>query len=180
MTAQYREEITIDGQIYGMKTEPLDPLIIKEFNGQKEGFPDGYPTLYPSSTACWRGYIGYWLIDDNQLWLKDVRGPNEEDGGKIYVEVAQDQLKLLDWRKTFFNYQKGNIKADWYSGQLIVEMGELIKYVHIKGDFRTMGGRYINHSFGQRNAVYRINCYSFLPNRSSSRRVADEKVCEPG
>ena len=131
MTAQFREEITIDGQIYGMETEPLDPLIIKEFNGQKEGYPDGYPTLYPSCTACWRGYIGHWLIDDNQLWLVDVRGSNEVDDGKIYVEVAQDQLKLLDWRKTFFNYQQGNIKAEWFSGQIVVEMGELIKYVHM-------------------------------------------------
>lgn len=66
------------------------------------------------------------MIDDNQLWLVDVRGSNEVDDGKIYVEVDQSQLKLLDWRKTFFNYQQGNIKAIWFSGQLVVEMGELI------------------------------------------------------
>ena len=131
MTAQFREILTFEGKKYGIVTEPLDPLIIKEFNGQKEGFPDGYPTLYPSCTACWRGYIGHWLIDDNQLWLVDVRGSNEVDDGKIYVEVAQDQLKLLNWRKTFFNYQQGNIKAEWFSGQIVVEMGELVKYVHM-------------------------------------------------
>ena len=131
MTAQFREIITIEGEKYGMASEPLDPLIVREFSGHREGFPDGYPTLYPSCTACWRGYIGHWLIDDNQLWLVDVRGSNEVDDGKIYVEVDQEQLKLLDWRKTFFNYQQGNIKAVWFSGQLIVEMGELIKYVHM-------------------------------------------------
>jgi len=131
MTAQFREILTLKGKKYGMVTEPLDPLIVREFNGQKEGFPSGYPTLYPSCTACWRGYIGHWLIDDDQLWLVDVRGSNEVDDGKIYVEVDQDQLKLLDWRKTFFNYQKENIKADWFTGKLIVEMGELIEYVHM-------------------------------------------------
>ena len=131
MTAQFREIITIEGEKYGMASEPLDPLIVREFSGHREGFPHGYPTLYPSCTACWRGYIGHWLIDDNQLWLLDVRGSNEVDDGKIYVEVDQDQLKLLDWRKTFFNYQKGNIKADWFTGKLIIEMGELIEYVHM-------------------------------------------------
>ena len=131
MTAQFREILTLEGKQYGMISEPLDPLIIKEFNGQKEGYPDGYPTLYPSCTACWRGYIGHWLISNNQLWLEDVRGSNEVDDGKIYVEVAQDQLKLLDWRKTFFNYQQGNIKAQWFSGKLVVEMGGLIEYVHM-------------------------------------------------
>ena len=64
MTAQFREILTLKGKKYGMVTEPLDPLIVREFNGQKEGFPSGYPTLYPSCTACWRGYIGHWLIDD--------------------------------------------------------------------------------------------------------------------
>ena len=131
MTAQFREKITIEGEKYGMASEPLDPLIVLEFSGHKDGFPDGYPTLYPSCTACWRGYIGHWLVDDHQLWLVDVRGSNEVDDGKIYVEVDQEQLKLLDWRKTFFNHQQGNIKAEWFSGQLVVEMGELIKYVHM-------------------------------------------------
>ena len=65
MTAQFREIITIESEKYGMASEPLDPLIVREFSGHREGFPDGYPTLYPSCTACWRGYIGHWLIDDN-------------------------------------------------------------------------------------------------------------------
>lgn len=57
MTAQFREILTFEGKKYGMASEPLDPLIVREFNGHKEGYPDGYPTLYPSCTACWRGYL---------------------------------------------------------------------------------------------------------------------------
>jgi hypothetical protein len=41
MTAQFREILTLKGKKYGMVTEPLDPLIVREFNGQKEGFPVG-------------------------------------------------------------------------------------------------------------------------------------------
>ena len=131
MTAQFRESIKIDGKIYSLITEPLEFLIAKEFNGNKEGFPDGYPTLYPSCTACWRGYIGHWIIDDDQLWLEDMRGSDVEESDKIYVEVAQYQLKLLDWRKTLFDHQKGNIKAEWFTGELVIEMGKLIEYIHM-------------------------------------------------
>ena len=131
MTAQFRESIKIDGKEYGMASEPLESLIAKEFSGGKEGFPEGYPTLYPSCTACWRGYTGHWIIEDDQLWLEDMRGSDVDDDEKIYVEVAHNELKLLDWRKTLFNHQQGNIKADWFSGQLVIEMGELIEYVHM-------------------------------------------------
>ena len=43
MTAQFREIITIEGEKYGMASEPLDPLIVREFSGHRENFPDGYP-----------------------------------------------------------------------------------------------------------------------------------------
>ena len=132
MTAQFRESIKIDGKEYGMASEPLESLIAKEFSGSKEGFPEGYPVLAMTCTANWRGYIGYWVIEDNQLWLVDVKSGDLVDGDdNIYVEVAQNEFKRLDWRKTLFNHQQGNIKADWFTGQLVIEMGELIEYVHM-------------------------------------------------
>ena len=175
MTAQFRESIKIDGKKYGMVSEPLESLIAKEFSGSKKGFPEGYPTLYPSCTACWRGYTGHWIIEDDQLWLEDMRGSDVDDDDKIYVEVAHDELKLLDWRKTFFSYQQGNIKAEWFSGKLVVEMGELIEYVHM--GYESTYEKYLLIDIEKGNVISKktISGEEYRPNHDYSDLITNHK-----
>lgn len=134
MTAQVRERITIDNFLYGMISEPLEIYLCKNFYGKLDGV---YPRLEEFSTACWRGYIGHWIIEDNQLYLINLTNDYHEPVGnydgipRIFVRVGDDDLRVMaDWRKSFFNGIEGNIKADWYSGDLVIEMGEQIEYVH--------------------------------------------------
>ena len=47
MTAQHREELVYNDQVYYLATEPLKPYLEKN----KIKFT-------PNSSACWRGYIG--------------------------------------------------------------------------------------------------------------------------
>ena len=135
MTSQFREGIYIDGKIYGMQCEPLEKYLNENFNGKDDGT---YPYLIEISTACWRGYIGTWKIENDQLFLLDISNQKEEelnidqDGNiLLMVKVNENEYKFIkDWRKVFFNDQQGDIKASWFTGRLIVEMGKMIEYLH--------------------------------------------------
>jgi hypothetical protein len=59
----------------------------------------------PNSTACWRGYVAIWQIEDNILYLA---GLNAWQGDK------KADLRTL-FPKRFKN---GKVKADWFTGGL--------------------------------------------------------------
>lgn len=61
MTAQCRERLIYNGEEYYLATEPLASYLIKH----------DIRFIAPH-TACWRGYIGSWLIEDNKLYLVDL------------------------------------------------------------------------------------------------------------
>ena len=63
MTAQCRERLIYNGEEYYLATEPLAPYLVSH----KIRFTAPH-------TACWRGYIGSWLIEDNKLYLVDLPG----------------------------------------------------------------------------------------------------------
>jgi len=58
------------------------------------------------SSACRRGYIGSWEIKDNKLYLLDIKG-----SFKINAPTP--------------------LFADWFSGEILVVSGEIIKYIHL-------------------------------------------------
>ena len=105
MTAQFQEHIVIDKESYGLCTEPLQTYLSLKKNPPKFDW---------NCTACYRGYIGFWAIKDNILYLTD-----------IHIEDP----KFKNWRMMFDN-KKGDIKAEWYSGVLRVPKGEILEYVH--------------------------------------------------
>lgn len=105
MTAQAREILIYKGKKYGMATEPLEPYI--ESNGIQ------FNHMIECS-GCWRGYIGTWSIEDNKLYLIDIDTDN--DGKKVGLEYL------------FPNQEK--VFAEWFTGELRIPYGEMIKYVH--------------------------------------------------
>lgn len=58
MTAQRREHLIYDNKEYYLATEPLYPYL-----------KDNNISFTTPSTNCWRGYIGYWIIENNKLYL---------------------------------------------------------------------------------------------------------------
>ena len=107
MTAQFQEEIFIDGEYHGLSTEPLQMYLDSMQNP---------PEFDWGSTACWRGYVGSWAIKGNSLYLTDIQ----------LQCVKEDNFH---WRM-MFNGRQGDIKAEWFSGVLRVPQGELLEYVH--------------------------------------------------
>lgn len=103
MTAQASEILFYKGEEYQIHSEPLTDFL----KNSKKSFNW-------NDTSCWRGYIGTWKIMNNKLFLIKLDG-NSENGS-----VGLDYL---------FPNQK-EVFANWFSGELKVPQGEMIKYIH--------------------------------------------------
>ncbi|MBR8719585.1 hypothetical protein IX330_000712 [Bacteroides pyogenes] len=68
-----------------------------------------------SSSACWRGYIGEWAIDDEKLYLVNLNAYVEG-----YKKIGLDYL--------FPNEER--VFAKWFSGEIRIPHGEMLEYVH--------------------------------------------------
>lgn len=105
MTAQMPEIITYKG----VKRDLLECPLEYRFNKKKRK----RPSFISPHTACWRGYIGEWLIEDDKLYLVDIK----------HYTVSADPL--FDWR-SMFDYHQGKVLASWYTGELRVTDGKAL------------------------------------------------------
>lgn len=111
MTAQCRERLIYSGEEYYLATEPLAPYLVSH----KIRFAAPH-------TACWRGYIGSWLIEDNKLYLVDLEA-NISEGDRKFGEGKEVGLDYLFPGQT-------KVFADWYSDVMRIPHGKMMKYVH--------------------------------------------------
>ncbi len=106
MTVQTKDSIIIKGIKYFLYTYPLNSYWTT--NNPK-------PNIRMPKTCCRRGYVASWEISDGYLYLIDI----------IYYSPLGD----LGFDDIFPNYS-GKIKADWYTGELKIPIGnELIMEV---------------------------------------------------
>lgn len=110
MTAQSPEIIYIDGKEERMAAEPLAPYLIS--NPQ---FQFKY-----SNTACWRGYYGTWVLEDERLYLVELEGN---------IEGADDTWEPVDIRYLFPDEEK--VFTHWFTGIIKIEKDNLLEYVHM-------------------------------------------------
>lgn len=114
VTAQYPDKITYNGTEYNLNSNPLEPYFDKN--------PENRPSMV--STALWRGYVGYFEIIENELYLTDMKIPvsyTDDDGNY--------EQKWASIYRMYFPRQK-KIKVDWFSGILILPHGKMVEYVH--------------------------------------------------
>jgi hypothetical protein len=108
MTAQIHETLIYEGEVASMTSCPPLPAGHPRLVAAAEPFAtkrEGVPSVI-FSTACWRRYLGTWELKDGRLYLKEVIGIYELEGGEPLF-------------------------ADWVSGWLVVPRGELLNYVHM-------------------------------------------------
>ena len=67
------------------------------------------------SSACWRGYIGEWLIENGRLYLTALHEPFDD---------GQFPLSLI------FKGDPGRIFVHWVTDELRCPRGKLLEYVH--------------------------------------------------
>lgn len=110
-TGQKGELIIYQGDTLEMLNEPLfEYLDTVEVNGELS-----YYLKYGCSTALWRGYQGLWKIKNDSLFLIDIYGCARTD--KSFI-------------KDIFQNDNEPIFSNWYSGELYIQKGKLIKYNH--------------------------------------------------
>lgn len=114
MTAQAREKLIYNGQEYHLATEPLRPYLEKnkiEFEAP--------------STACWRGYYGSWSIEDDKLYLTELTA---------YAKIETNERRFFNGVEVGLEYlfpNQDKVFAEWFSGELRIPYGEMIRYVHM-------------------------------------------------
>ncbi|MEW5723585.1 MAG: hypothetical protein AB1896_10800 [Thermodesulfobacteriota bacterium] len=112
-TAQFPERLVYHGQEMFIFSEPLE-YYFSEDHPRPRVFEEG-----GMCTACWRGYVGTWKIEDGVLYLVAL-----SDCG-CGTEPREIPLSVV------FPDQAPPIKAEWYSGVLRVPQGEQLMYVHM-------------------------------------------------
>lgn len=93
------------------------------------------PEFAEISTACWRGYVALWEIEDGMLWLRDVRAKLLVDGTAVDANLGN-----------FLPHRKGAIAATWFSGEMRCPEGRL----------RSIGMRGIGQGDSERTRVLDI------------------------
>lgn len=108
MTAQIGERLVYQGESLGMCTEPLNDFFT---------FDCSRPRFARTNTALWRNYVGTWEILNDRLYLIGLDA-TMMDGSPVSLE-------------TVFPGFPDRVFAHWYSGELRVPRGELLRHAHM-------------------------------------------------
>ena len=94
-TEQAPDRLIVDGDTLLLHALPLEEWR-NQNNWETPLFLDSVSSF---STGCWRGYIAYWELIDNRLYLSSIyigdhATVNLED---LFAETAQDGRVYADW-----------------------------------------------------------------------------------
>jgi hypothetical protein len=108
MCIQVKDSIIIKGDKYHLYTTPLDSYWTKR---------NPKPPVRPTKSTCWRGYIATWEIFKENLYLVNI------------IYHAHDDEFGLDY---LFPKNTGKIRADWYTGELKIPIGNELYQEHME------------------------------------------------
>lgn len=116
MTAQIGDRIFIDNKEYALACEPLSSYL----------YDNKIEKLFTSvNTACYRGYCAKWKIDNGKIYLLDIESP-----GQLKRMKENDSDEPISAMQKLFPGQS-EVFAQWVSGVLKIQSGELLEYVHM-------------------------------------------------
>ncbi|HTE34719.1 MAG TPA: hypothetical protein VK666_30280 [Chryseolinea sp.] len=111
-TAQYPDKIWYKGKEYALHTNPLEEFFDKN--------PDRRPQSDIMSTALWRGYIGTFEFDGDQLIVKEIEVMVPSNNGDKWKSVLKEIFP-----------DEPVVKISWISGILVLPYGKIKNYVHM-------------------------------------------------
>jgi hypothetical protein len=111
--------------------------------------------LFPTSSACWRGYYGKWKIENDKLYLINLRGngiyfdkaafseqkkllkqqlkagafPQKEHGKLLKEAEGKCKHKFVLTVDFLFPGQK-KVFASWFTGTIRIPQGKQLNYIH--------------------------------------------------
>jgi hypothetical protein len=120
MTAQAHEKLLYEGKEYWLSTEPLEEYFSRH---------PPRPQIPPPSSACWRGYMGTWLVEEGRLYL--VGFDLGCHGGGDLAAMATFGGPGTAGSHGESVLEKDRVFADWFTGVLVIPQGELVQYIHL-------------------------------------------------
>lgn len=125
MTAQLPDIIELDGESQALCSNPLEQFF--ELHPPR-------PDLPAPSTACWRGYVARWRIENNQLFLVSIHSGLPDDDlpprGHPIFTVLLRHLASGDAPPSTPIGLTMPLMADWFSGELRIPQGQMLEYHH--------------------------------------------------
>ena len=130
MTMQRAELLFHNGAWQSLHSLPLEPYF--EQLGTRPNF-----TRFLSSVG--RGYVGYWVLEDQKLYLTEIHqlGFEKRPDGSASPGMVADPALL----SAMFPDQDAPIFADWYSGELRCPEGDIVATG--RGKFGDLYERYL-------------------------------------
>jgi len=133
-TAQIPDILIYKGDTLSLFDCPLESYPSKELLTTKGLFG----SRGCANTACWRNYIATWVIEDDKLYLIEIRNacyPTELKSVSVSYKAGANKdsigCEYADL-KTLFpgTYKNGRVLADWVNGPLYSPRGKLMYYIH--------------------------------------------------
>ena len=118
-TAQIPDIITYEGKKRPLMTNPLESFF-------KEGErPKFHTKPGVRVTSNWRGYVAFWEVEGDALYLVGL-------DSWVCEDLRPENCKRADLKELFGEkFRDGKVKADWFTGDLRMSDGELLQYVHM-------------------------------------------------
>lgn len=109
-TMQFPEQLIVGRDTMHLFVQPLD-MADRATQARLKERMNEVDTLFYS--ACWRGYIGYWRLEEGQLWLERLdtfHGKPLFTAEELFPELAE----------------QGRVRASWFSGEICYGRGEKV------------------------------------------------------
>jgi len=132
-TAQIPDRLIYKGDTLSLFAVPLGQLSQKELLTPKSLF-GGKGCFF---SACWRNCIATWSIENNKLYLINIRNacyPTELKNVSISYKAKSDSIgtEYADLKKLFPDkYINGKVLADWVSDTIYAPKRKLLYYIHM-------------------------------------------------
>lgn len=145
----------------GATTQIPDYLIYKGDTLQLYVYPlesyfkhqDRPDSLFPyTNTANGRGYVAYWTIENDSLFLADIKVEKWNNWLRCDRRVSLDKSLIFHNRKN-----TDRIFADWVTAELLSPDGELLHYEHLGYEQEYSIERYFNIEKGLLKSVREEN-----------------------
>jgi len=115
MPAQVPDKILFSGDEYAdLYTNPLELY----WSNLRKKRPE-----FSYTNECRRGYVAYWVIKNNQLFLKSIEGEFK----KRFLLFGK-RLRKYTVNTLFPRSKNKLIKASWFSGKLRIPQGNMTMY----------------------------------------------------
>ena len=103
MTVQGSETLIYNDKEYRTHSKPLEEYL------ENEGIK-----FEPPTTGCWRGYFGSWSIENDKLYLTDL---------KAWILLSSHPYKTKEVELEYLFPKKDKVFANWFSGEIRLPHG---------------------------------------------------------